>query len=347
MACDQPDCSPKTFSIEFSVFLLAIIQCAFIVIVVLYMLWGYTDRKHTPILIQFIVAVAWFLSFSVIVFIPLDIYLNEKYKSFDDMAKDREYAMLYDWWASSYWGSYVLNWVVIPLLQGYVVAGEFHVYDKMIRAILVNVPFYILYCLSFIGLLVAIFIIDNQTGNESHILDSQGILAVLQALSLAFGFFCLVCLLGYALVKIPISWWQEADMPRKLERLMFQISLCEDKIIDQQNKVNKLVNFVNEITVEPDIELFKRMMLNEIDTFVVDMQQYDFVLRTGSFLDIDTKTKDKYIKPGQPASYNKLVKLNVDLKYEMTVLKRVYSSKADKIKEAILASDIIEQRSSI
>lgn len=261
-----------------------------------------------------IVAIAWFLSFSVIVFIPLDIYLNEKYKSFDAEATNRGYALLYDWWAGSYWGSYFLNWVVIPLLQGYVVAGEFHVYDKMIRAILINVPFYILYCLSFIGLLVVLLFLDNTYSKETNILDSQGILAVLQALSLAFGFFCLVCLLGYALVKIPISWWQEADLPRKLEKLLFEISLYEDKIIDQQNKVNKLVNIVNEISVEPEIELFKRMMTNEIELFVVDMQQYDFNLRAGSFLDIDTKTKDKYIKSGQPVSYNNLVKLNVDLK---------------------------------
>lgn len=102
----------------------------------------------------------------------------------------------------------------------------------MIRAILINVPYYIMYCLSFIGLMVALFIIDSRNDDDTNILDTQGILAVLQALSLAFGFLCLVCLLGYALVKIPLSWWQEADLLRKQDRLLFEVSQHEDKIID-------------------------------------------------------------------------------------------------------------------
>ena len=71
--------------------------------------------------------IGWFMSFSVIVFIPLDIYLNEKYSDIDQATgttKDED-AILLDYWSISYWSSYILNWVVIPLLQGYVIAGEF------------------------------------------------------------------------------------------------------------------------------------------------------------------------------------------------------------------------------
>ena len=71
-------------------------------------------------------------------------------------------------------------------------------------------------------------------------------------------------------------------------------------------------------------------MQSHIESYSIDMQQYDFSFRTGSFLDIDTKTKDKYFKPGKPASYNQLVKLNVDLKKEMTILRRICSSKSEK-----------------
>jgi hypothetical protein len=63
-------------------------------------------------------------------------------------------------------------------------------------------------------------------------------------------------------------------------------------------KVNKLVNITNEITVESEIDLYKRMMQSHIESFTVDMQQYDFSMRKGSFLDIDTKTQEKYIKLG-------------------------------------------------
>ena len=179
-----------------------------------------------------IVLAGWFMSFSIIVFIPLDIYLNQKYLQVDPRTGNTN-GMLYDWWLSSYWSSYLINWLVIPILQQYVVAGEFGMTDKVYRAIVSNVPYYIMYTFSFVGLLILLFIIDNRNDNDINILDTQGILAVIIALSLAFGFLLLVCLLGYALVKIPLSFWMESSFERKLPRLLFKISVYEDKIIDQ------------------------------------------------------------------------------------------------------------------
>lgn len=201
------------------------------------------------------------MSFSIFALIPLDIYLGDKIDAKNNISN----GVLYYWWAFSYWSGYLLNWLIIPLIQGYVIAGEFGRADKIYRSIIINVPFYILYCLSFIGLLVALVIIDKKTNNKFNILESQGIIAVLIALSLAFGYFCLVCLLGYALVKIPIMLWQQSTYERKLPRLYFKISIYEDKITDQQNKVSKLVNITNLIQVEPEIEVYKKLMLFQID----------------------------------------------------------------------------------
>lgn len=97
---------------------------------------------------------------------------------------------------------------------------------------LANVPYFVLYCISFIGLLIILFLHDNRYKNDKNILESQGIIAVAIALNLAFSFFCLVCLLGYALVKIPSHWWRDADFKNKLNRLLFDISNFDEKIID-------------------------------------------------------------------------------------------------------------------
>ena len=89
-----------------------------------------------------------------------------------------------------------------------------------------------MYFLSFISLLLLVFFIDEHTGDDTNILASKGILAVVIALSLAFGFFLLVCLLGYALVKIPISFWISSNYKNNLDRLLFKIAVYEEKIID-------------------------------------------------------------------------------------------------------------------
>ena len=219
--------------------------------------------------------------------------------------------------------------------------------DKVYRSIVSNIPYYIMYTFSFVGLLILLYFIDARSDTDVNILEAQGILAVIIALSLAFGFLCLVTLLGYALVKIPLQFWISSNFETKLPRLLFKISVYEDRIIDQQNQVNKLVNITNLINVEPEIDLYKRMMLQNIKEFTTDMQEYDFALRSGSFLDMDTKMHDKYIKPGEEASYSKLVQLNVNLKNQMTILRRMYSYKQEKIKEAIIATDIIAQRGKI
>ena len=94
-----------------------------------------------------------------------------------------------------------------------------------------NVPFFLMYFLSFISLLGLIFYIDNKDGDEgSNILNEQGIFAVAIALSLAFGFLNLVCLLGYGLVLIPLNTWTNSNIDEKLNRLLHKVSIYEEQI---------------------------------------------------------------------------------------------------------------------
>ena len=81
----------------------------------------------------------------------------------------------------------------------------------------------------FLVLLGAVYLYDSNNEESSEdILANQGIVAVLIAVSLAFGFFTLVCCLGYALVKIPWTLWRDSDLERKKRRLIFKIAVCED-----------------------------------------------------------------------------------------------------------------------
>jgi hypothetical protein len=113
-----------------------------------------------------------------------------------------------------------------------------------------NVPFFLLYFLSFIFLLGFIFYIDSSDGDKgSNILNEQGIFAVAIALSLAFGFLNLVILLGAGLVLIPLHTWVESNLEEKLNRLLFKVSSYEEQIQVQQVRVQGVVNIVNQIEV--------------------------------------------------------------------------------------------------
>lgn len=110
--------------------------------------------------VSLITLVMWSISFAGIVFIPLDIYLSRRGEETSDIHTEEHY--LYSYWALSYWLSYFFNWIVIPIIQGFVISGEFSFTEKLLYAITYNVPFYIAYFVSFIILLILLFIIDSE-----------------------------------------------------------------------------------------------------------------------------------------------------------------------------------------
>ena len=78
--------------------------------------------------------------------------------------------------------------------------------------------------------------------------------------------------------------------------------------------------------------------------FKNDIKQYDFTMRSNSFLDSDTKLRDKYLKGDRELSYSKLVQLNAEVRDKSTVLKRLYISRQELIKGAIITQDIIKAK---
>ena len=66
------------------------------------------------------------------------------------------------------------------------------------------------------------------------------------------------------------------------------------------------------------------------------MAQYDFSIRSGSFLNSDSKLHDEYIKSEEKCSYNKLVGLNIKVNTNMNILRRLYSFRYQYLKSAVI-----------
>jgi len=91
--------------------------------------------------------------------------------------------------------------------MGYIIAGEFSASEKIYRSFVINIPYYILYFLSYAAMLGTCVWIDSTNASEEKLLDGIGIVGLAIALSLAFGYLTLVGVLGYALVMIPKTHW--------------------------------------------------------------------------------------------------------------------------------------------
>lgn len=103
-----------------------------------------------------------------------------------------------------------------------------------------------------------------------------------------------------------------------------------------------LFNIARQVQVEEDNEQFRAIMLADIDQFMHEMKEYDFNPRSNSFLDSDTKLHDKYLKGNRDIGYSKLVQLNAEIGSKSTVLRRLYSSRQEHIKAAIITQDIMK-----
>lgn len=127
-----------------------------------------------------------------------------------------------------------------------------------------------------------------------------------------------------------------------MNRLLFKVATYEDQIVDQQNKVQALFNIARQVKVEEDHEQYRDIMLTEIDQFMHEMKEYDFNPRSNSFLDSDAKLHDKYLKGNRELTYSRLVQLNAEIRGKSTVLRRLYSTREEHIKTAIITEDIMK-----
>ena len=102
-----------------AVIVLPLIECTVILAVCGYLLRGYIDRERTPMPLIVATYIGWILSFSLMVFTPLDVYLShraqENPETMSQIEKNMNYVLL-TWWETCYWGGTFLGYFVIPLM---------------------------------------------------------------------------------------------------------------------------------------------------------------------------------------------------------------------------------------
>lgn len=109
-------------------FLLAFSVTEWTLLFMFTLIYLYKYAHHsTPVLVQIATFIGWFMGFSIIAILPLDILIttqSEKLLSDNDLITndEREVAMraLTMIWGVFYWTAFVLCWAVLPLMMNYV-----------------------------------------------------------------------------------------------------------------------------------------------------------------------------------------------------------------------------------
>ncbi|ENN75883.1 hypothetical protein YQE_07612, partial [Dendroctonus ponderosae] len=232
-------------------------------------LYRYGNWFRHRIFVTLTVLLAWFCSFLIIFALPLDIISVTAVRRIDHpifykfpcrqqnrtetyiRANNSEDESTFPWgilpervfvnlWRTVYWSTQFLTWMIMPMMQSYIKAGDFTVKGKLKSALVDNAIYYGSYLLICGILLIYLALkpgidLDWYYGRlliKIHIaLGFRGKLkAIASSASNTWGLFLLVLLLGYSLVEAPRNFWNNSNASLKLTQYYFKASkLSSDK----------------------------------------------------------------------------------------------------------------------
>lgn len=131
----------------------------------------------------------------------------------------------------------------MPIMQSYSKAGDFTVKGKLKSALVDNAIYYGSY-LFICGILLIYLAVKSD-----EFLDGAKIKTIASTASNTWGLFLLILLLGYALVEVPRSLWNDSKKGYKLTHCYFKAAKlssekCEaEESVDDILEVNKQRNY--------------------------------------------------------------------------------------------------------
>lgn len=215
-------------------------------------LWRYGCIQRQHPIVTFSVLTAWSFSFLIVFTIPLDvtstvyrqcILEQNSTKSttpHNGSTCQRPWGMVEDevfpnLWRIIYWSSQFLTWLIMPLMQSYLKAGDFTIKGKLKSALVDNAIYYGSY-LFICGILLIYLAL--QPGIS---LDWQKLKAIASSASNTWGLFLLVLLLGYALVEVPRSLWNNSKPGFTLQYAYFKLSKLSSEKAEAEEHVDDVL----------------------------------------------------------------------------------------------------------
>ncbi|KAF9969688.1 hypothetical protein BGZ73_007819 [Actinomortierella ambigua] len=221
----------------------------FVAFVVASLLNYFGNRRQHAWYVSLVAFVSWFFPFSIVGLVPLDLS-STLYRScnHEDACKEPftyvSQEFLVAAWRTMYWSSFVLTWVLIPILQAYTQSGQFTVMKRLRNAVRDNLIYQmIIGVVALLGLLYVIYSIGTKD-----------LRAYLMALSNSWGLILVVVFMGYGMVEVPRRLWHKGDNERELRRISFKASAVKDTKQDTEEEVMRVAKMQPSDPLKPLVD---------------------------------------------------------------------------------------------
>ncbi|KAJ8945114.1 hypothetical protein NQ318_001579 [Aromia moschata] len=222
-------------------------------------LYRYGNWFRHRIFVTLVVLLAWYCSFLIIFALPLDVLstvyrqcltaLNASSANLSSQAKCEEpwsnvpKEVFPNLWRTVYWSTQFLTWLIMPMMQSYIKAGDFTVKGKLKSALIDNAIYYGSY-LFICGILLIYLAL--KPGID---LDWSKLKAIASSASNTWGLFLLVLLLGYALVEVPRKLWNNSNISYVLTQSYFKAAKLSSDKCEAEETVDDVLESLQAISL--------------------------------------------------------------------------------------------------
>ncbi|KAK4438154.1 LMBR1 domain-containing protein 2A [Sesamum alatum] len=229
--------------------------------------------------VRFTVGYTWFCSLSIVILVPADIWTA---------IVNHDMGGISFFWSLSYWSTFLLTWVVVPIIQGYEDAGDFTIRERLKTSAQINLIYYsCVGSIALFGVILLIIFHKNWGGT---------ILGFAMACSNTFGLVTGAFLLGFGLSEIPKGIWRNADWTLRHKVLSHKVSKMAVELDDAHQEFSNAIVVAQATSKQMSKRDPLRPYMNIIDNMLVQMLSEDPTFKPqggklGNDMDYDTDSK--------------------------------------------------------
>ncbi|CAM9512871.1 unnamed protein product [Ectocarpus sp. 12 AP-2014] len=168
------------------------------------LVWYYA-AKDVPFLVSVCVFTSWLLGFIGTLLLPADIVLT--------LLNGSHSLWMTRVWYAVYWTTFLLAWVILPILYQAWNAGELTWAERIRRAVRLNIKQYLA-----MAVLLVVFVIYLVVSGQT---SAGSVSGFMMALANTYGLLFIILLLGQGLIQVPRQLWETSFNDTELQRLYF------------------------------------------------------------------------------------------------------------------------------
>ena len=182
-------------------------------------------RKGTNKLVTLISIITWFFDFYMVILLPYDICITNKQKRKEDLtqAEQNTIEIIKISYQVTYWMTFFITWLIIPLLKNYESSGEFTRWEKFKYSIRSNLILYAIELFICIILFIwAFFKLKKET--ISFFIKN------IYNFSYVLGLSIMLLLLSYSLIKLPKLIYEKINYENTIQYYEYSAKNINDKL---------------------------------------------------------------------------------------------------------------------